>query len=73
MSPCELTSFITAVANIVSKGRSAEELGLLAAMLTQLADTIATIAVLKGALSEDEDESAQDNTKDNSEDTGGSC
>lgn len=46
MSPFELTTFITTVANITAADLSPQELALLAAMLTQLADTLATIALL---------------------------
>ena len=41
MNSCELTVSVTALA----AGRSQEELSLLAAVLTQLGDTLATIAV----------------------------
>ncbi|QIB69739.1 hypothetical protein Ami103574_10580 [Aminipila butyrica] len=49
MTSCQVTVFITAVANIIAEDKSADELGLLAAMLTQLGDTLATIAVIKEA------------------------
>lgn len=55
MTPVELTSFVTAIANIVARDLSEDELGLLAAMLTQLADTLATIALLKGLSTDDSD------------------
>ena len=45
MNSCELTVSVTALANALAVGRSEEELSLLAAVLTQLGDTLATIAV----------------------------
>ena len=45
---CELTVSIAALANALAVGRSEEELSLLAAVLTQLGDTLATIAVQRG-------------------------
>lgn len=47
MTPAELTTFITAIANITAADRDADQLTLLAIMLTQLADTLATIAFVK--------------------------
>ena len=44
MNACELTATITAIANYLASRLSLEELGLLAVMLTQLGDTLATIA-----------------------------
>lgn len=44
VNSCELTVSVTALA----AGRSEEELSLLAAALTQLGDTLATIAVQRG-------------------------
>ena len=44
MNPCELTASITAIANILAKNLTPGELSLLAAALTQLGDTLATIA-----------------------------
>lgn len=44
MDPCELTASITAVANVLAGRFSADELNLLGAVLTQLGDTLATIA-----------------------------
>ena len=45
MNPCELTASVTALANALACGLTEEKLGLLAAVLTQLGDTLATIAV----------------------------
>jgi hypothetical protein len=44
---CELTAAITAAANIIAKDLPDGHLNLLAAMLTQLADTLTTIAVVR--------------------------
>ena len=45
VNSCELTVSVTAPANALAAERSQEELSLLAAVLTQLGDTLATIAV----------------------------
>ena len=45
MNTCQLTATITAIANAFSKTLSVEEIGLLAAVLVQLGDTLATIAL----------------------------
>ena len=45
MNACELTASITALANAVACKMSNEELTLLGVILTQLGDTITTIAV----------------------------
>ncbi len=47
MSALELTSAITAVANALACGRSADEVNLLSAVFVQLGDTLATIALQK--------------------------
>lgn len=47
MTPCELTASITAIANTLSCRLTVEELNLLSAVLTQLGDTLATIAAQK--------------------------
>ncbi len=44
MNACQLTASITAVANIISSKLSVEEVTLLATVLVQLGDTLATIA-----------------------------
>ena len=44
MNACELTAAITAAANMLAKNLTNEELELLGVMLTQLGDTIITIA-----------------------------
>ena len=45
MNPCELTASLTAVANAIACRLSTEELTLLGVVLTQLGDTLTTIAV----------------------------
>ena len=47
MNPCELTASVTALANALACRLSEEELNLLGAVLTQLGDTLTTIAVQK--------------------------
>ena len=44
MSPCELTASITAIANALACKLSVKELNLLGAVLSQLGDTLNTIA-----------------------------
>ena len=44
MNGCELTAAITALANGIAKHRTVDELNLLGVILTQLGDTILTIA-----------------------------
>lgn len=44
---CELTAGITTLANVIGSKLTAQELSLLAAVCTQLGDTLATIAVQK--------------------------
>ena len=48
MSPCELVSFVTAVACTISNSCSDEEIEILAAVLVQLGDTLVTINAQKG-------------------------
>ena len=44
MNSCELTAYITALANGISCNLNNEEITLLAAVLVQLGDTLVTIA-----------------------------
>ena len=44
MNPCELTASVTAAANALACRLTDDELALLAAVLVQLGDTLATIA-----------------------------
>lgn len=48
MNPFNLTTFINSMANFISCNVDDGELGLLAAIFTQLGDTLATISVLRG-------------------------
>ena len=52
MNPCELTASITAVANMLAGKLTVDELSLLGAVLTQLGDTLATIATQKSICEE---------------------
>ena len=47
MNACELTAAITAIANWLACQLTPDELSLLGASLTQLGDTLATIATQK--------------------------
>lgn len=47
MNSCELTASITAVANAIARDRTVDELNLLGVTLTQLGDTLITIATQK--------------------------
>lgn len=47
MNACELTASITAIANWLTCQLTQDELNLLGASLTQLGDTLATIAAQK--------------------------
>ena len=44
MNPCELTAFVTAIANALASRLSDDELNILGAVVTQLGDTLLTIA-----------------------------
>ena len=44
MNTCELTASITAAANMIAKSLSDDELSILGVALTQLGDTLLTIA-----------------------------
>lgn len=48
MNACELTASVTAAANAIACKLSNDELTLLAAILVQLGDTLATIATQRG-------------------------
>lgn len=48
MNPCELTASITAIANALACRLTEEELNLLGVVLTQLGDTLLTIATHRG-------------------------
>lgn len=51
MCPNELVTSITALAVAIAEEKSEEEISLLAALFTQLGDTLATIAVQKNRCS----------------------
>lgn len=48
MNACELTATITAIANYLASQMTNEELELLGVTLTQLGDTLLTIATQRG-------------------------
>lgn len=52
MGACELTASITAIANILSRDLGANEIGVLAAVFTQLGDTLSTIAAQRALCEE---------------------
>ena len=52
MNPCELSVGVTALANAIAARLGETELNLLAAVLTQLGDTLATIAAQRALCSE---------------------
>ena len=47
MNPCQLTASVTAIANTLAGSLTQEELELLGVILTQLGDTLLTIATHK--------------------------
>ncbi len=47
MDYAELTSLITALANVIAQNTSEEQLEILAVVFTQLGDTLTTILTLK--------------------------
>lgn len=49
MNQCSVTLSVTAVAEALAKNLSDEELDVIAAVFTQLGDTLATIAALREA------------------------
>lgn len=48
MNPCELTASITALANAMASRMTEDELNLVGVTLTQLGDTLITIATHRG-------------------------
>ena len=48
MNPCELTAAVTAIANTLACRLTEEELNRLGVVLTQLGDTLMTIATYRG-------------------------
>lgn len=55
MNSCQLTASITVVANAISSNLSIEETTLLATILVQLGDTLATIATQRAICKTKED------------------
>ena len=51
MNACEVTAAVTAIANALACRLTEEELSLLGAVLTQLGDTLATIAAQRSRCS----------------------
>lgn len=51
MNPCELTAFVTAIANALAGQLNDDELSLLGAVVTQLGDTLLTIATQRSICS----------------------
>lgn len=51
MNPCELTASITALANAMASRMTEDELNLVGVTLTQLGDTLITIATHRGICS----------------------
>lgn len=45
MNSCELVTFISALACTIAQNKTQEEINILAAIFTQLGDTLATISV----------------------------
>ena len=56
MSPLELTSAVTALANALACRLTVDEMALLASLFTQLGDTLATIAARKALCGEKDKE-----------------
>lgn len=47
MNACELTTTVTAIANAIACNKTIDELNLIGVLLTQLGDTLITIATQK--------------------------
>ncbi len=60
MDPCALTAGVTALANAIACRLGEPELNLLALVLTQLGDTLATIAAQRAYCREAGEEQAHD-------------
>ena len=54
MNSCELTATVTALANVIANNRTVEELNLLGVTLTQLGDTLITIATQRSICGKNE-------------------
>ena len=62
MNPCELTASITALANMLAGKLTVNELNLLGAVLTQLGDTVTTIAAQKTLCEENKERFKESDT-----------
>ena len=51
MNPCELTAAITALANLLAARMTVDQLNMLGVVLTQLGDTLLTIATQRSICS----------------------
>lgn len=47
MNSCQLTTAVTALANTIACGKTADEINLIGVILTQLGDTLLTIGTCK--------------------------
>jgi len=56
MNSCDLVASITAIACQISQGKSTDEIEFLAAILSQLGDTLVTIAINNSIIQSKEDE-----------------
>lgn len=60
VNPCELTAAITALANAIACKLNVNELNLLSVVLTQLGDTLATIATQRSIMEESREQSNEE-------------
>ena len=54
MNPCEITALVTAFSNILAQNLTENELNLVAAIFSQIGDTLNTIAAQKALCSSNE-------------------
>ncbi|MFT4006300.1 MAG: hypothetical protein QM683_11955 [Lacrimispora sp.] len=57
MQSCELAMLVTSLACCIAQDRSEDEIALISAVLSQLGDTLATIAAQEALCSPDKDDS----------------
>ena len=57
MQSCELAMLVTSLACCIAQDRSEDEIALISAVLSQLGDTLATIAAQEAFCSPDKDDS----------------
>lgn len=55
MNPCQLTMMISAIACCIAEEKSADEIGLMGSIFSQLGDTLATIAAQQALCSPEND------------------